>query len=154
MYAVGDLAVRLKRSPTTLIQWIRRGVIPKTQYRAAKSGRRLWTQDQLEAILRAADGFDLNPPTSFFKCGFANEIRRQLDELKPIGIDTKLYTEPGNSSSSSLRRKDQGFPVPENAGGRKDASKGERGSRITADTPSDKRGASMSPAPGNAAKTA
>lgn len=67
-FTIGDLATALGRSVVTIRSWENKGVLPKTPYRSPTpkgpprqsiagggtptKGRRLWTREQIEGILR------------------------------------------------------------------------------------------------------
>lgn len=58
LYTVGELANRVDRKPQTIRGWERRGVIPPARYKA-KTGMRLYTEKQIEAIVNKVEKFDL-----------------------------------------------------------------------------------------------
>jgi Cft2 family RNA processing exonuclease len=70
MFTVGELARAISRRPVTVREWERRGWIPKSNYRtpAPKAsqipgkpakGRRLYTRDQVEFLVKAVSSFSL-----------------------------------------------------------------------------------------------
>jgi hypothetical protein len=127
MYTIAEVARRLGKQTKTLQIWLQNKVIPDTLYkdRRTKQGAkhvimtRLWTQDQVEMLMRVISQFDLRPPVSFQKIGMIAAIRREWDKLRPLGIDPKLYdcqTEQGY-----LARPSADLPTP--AYGRKNPQK-------------------------------
>lgn len=80
-FTIGHLANALGRKPVTLRSWESKGVFPKSPYRSpaprgsipgkASKGKRLWTREQIEGVLRIAleEGVLLDggpPPTQRF----------------------------------------------------------------------------------------
>lgn len=70
LFTVGELARAIGRRPVTVREWERRGWIPKSNYRtpAPKApqipgkpakGRRLYTRDQVEFLVKAVSSFSL-----------------------------------------------------------------------------------------------
>jgi len=62
-FAIGQVALALNRSPSTIRLWERRQWIPPARFRAPaprrskvkEAGDRLWTRPQVEAMVRAAE---------------------------------------------------------------------------------------------------
>lgn len=68
LFTVGHLSVALGRQPVTVRSWEAKGWLPQTMYRApnprgqqvpgkASKGRRLYTREQIEIVIRAAHKF-------------------------------------------------------------------------------------------------
>lgn len=53
LYYVGELARRIGRSSASIRFWEGKGIIPQTEFRD-KRGRRLYTEEQIEAVVKAA----------------------------------------------------------------------------------------------------
>jgi hypothetical protein len=91
-FTIGHLADALGRSPVTIRSWESKGLLPKSPYRSPRprgeslpgvaKGKRLWTRDQIEGILRLAreEGVILNekPPTKQFTLRVADLFRELL----------------------------------------------------------------------------
>lgn len=71
MYTIGELARAIGRKPVTIRMWESRGWIPRANYRTPKpageqipgkatKGRRLYTQQQLEFLVKAVELFVLD----------------------------------------------------------------------------------------------
>lgn len=58
LYSIGELAEMLDRERQTIRKWERAGIIPAATFRT-KSGRRLYTKEQVEAIVKAVEEFDV-----------------------------------------------------------------------------------------------
>lgn len=112
MFTIGILANHIGKTPRTITMWIKKGVLPEAQYKGKDTAERLWTQDQVVAVMESVDMFDLRPPINFFKCGFADELKSRLQKLAPLGILPSLYSEPGEKSPDYLRRLVQDLPAP------------------------------------------
>jgi hypothetical protein len=91
-FTIGHLADALGRSPVTIRSWESKGLLPKSPYRSPRprgeslpgvaKGKRLWTRDQIEGIMRLAreEGVILNekPPTKQFTLRVADLFRELL----------------------------------------------------------------------------
>lgn len=81
MYTSGDLADALDRQRQTIRKWESLGVIPKTPFRS-KSNRRLYTQEQIKAIVSCVEKYDLKqgvkPPDEF-----VTEVHEKFKEATP-----------------------------------------------------------------------
>ena len=59
-FTIGALAEALGKSPPTVREWIRKGILPKARYRLPVApgtlgdGKRLWTRAEIEGILKIA----------------------------------------------------------------------------------------------------
>lgn len=64
-FTISNLSLALQRAPVTIRAWENRGLLPKSPYRSPKprretipgrspKGKRLWTREQIEGILRIA----------------------------------------------------------------------------------------------------
>jgi hypothetical protein len=119
MYTIKEVARRLGKQVRTMQLWIRQGFLPDTFYkdRRTKEGTtkaimtRLWTQDQIEMLMRVVNRYDLRPPVSFEKIGLLAELRREWDKLRPLGIDVSLYTVP-TEHGDLLARPSADLPTP------------------------------------------
>jgi hypothetical protein len=118
MFTVRELSRRLGKQAKTVQLWLRDKVIPDTLYkdRRTKEGTtkaimtRLWTQDQIEMLMRVFDSYDLRPPVSFEKIGLVAEVRKEWDALRPLGIVPSLYTE--QTEHGLLARPSAELPMP------------------------------------------
>lgn len=101
MYTSFELQFRLGRTARSITKWHMTKVLPDATYHFDRGGfghsskARLWTQDQIEAIVRVYESYDLRAPVSLKGCGFVGELHAELGKLDPLGIDVSLYTEPG-----------------------------------------------------------
>jgi len=117
MYTIKELARRLGKQTKTVQLWVRDGVRPDTLYkdRRGKEGARaimtrLWTQDQVEMLMKVFAGFDLRPPVSFEKIGLLAQVKASWDDLRPLGIYPALYTV--STEHGLLARVTPNLPVP------------------------------------------
>jgi hypothetical protein len=115
MYTVREVARRLGKQVPTVLKWIREGdVIPDAMYKEKRTGTgmtRLWTQDQVEMLMRVFDKYDLRPPVNFKTIGLVKELRAEWDRLRPLGIDVKLYAVK-DEDSGLLARSSYELPLP------------------------------------------
>lgn len=58
LYTIGELAEQLDRQRQTIRKWEKDGIIPPATYRS-KSGRRLYTEKQIKAIVDMVNAFEL-----------------------------------------------------------------------------------------------
>jgi hypothetical protein len=58
LYTIGHLCERLERENQTIRKWEKDGLIPPAQYRS-KTGKRLYTKEQIEAIAGVVEKFNL-----------------------------------------------------------------------------------------------
>lgn len=87
MFTVGGLAQALGKKATTIRAWEHRGWIPKAQYRTPKPrgpqipektsrGRRLYTLEQVEFLLEAAERFNIDDKNNNDWNGFREYIKQ------------------------------------------------------------------------------
>ena len=58
LFTIGELADQLDRQRQTVRKWEREGIIPAASFRS-KAGRRLYTREQVTAIVSAVDKWEL-----------------------------------------------------------------------------------------------
>lgn len=58
LFTIGELCDRLDRERQTIRKWERDGIIPPAQYRS-KSGRRLYTKQQIDAIVSVVEKYNI-----------------------------------------------------------------------------------------------
>lgn len=58
LFTIGELADQLDRQRQTIRKWEREGIIPAATFRS-KSGRRLYTRKQINAIVDTVNAFEL-----------------------------------------------------------------------------------------------
>jgi len=104
MYTISVLSHQLGRQVKTVQKWLHDGFIPDTTYKeqTAYQGRgkalckaymaRLWTQDQVETLMKVFSKYDFRPPCNFKRSGLLDEIKTEWKKLQPLGIDPALYT--------------------------------------------------------------
>lgn len=62
LYPIGALCEKLERQTQTVRKWEKRGVIPEPQFRS-KTGKRLYTWEQIEAIAYVVDKYKIKQGT-------------------------------------------------------------------------------------------
>lgn len=80
LYYIGVLAKRLDRTPTTVRDWERKGIIPKSEF-TDKFGKRLYTEEQIEAIVKCAKKDKISIGRSFALTNFSVHCHRQFEIL-------------------------------------------------------------------------
>lgn len=78
LFTIGELADRLDRQRQTIRKWEREGIIPAATFRS-KAGRRLYTSEQINAIIKVVEKYDLKqgmaiPPE------FKREVKEEFDK--------------------------------------------------------------------------
>lgn len=58
LFTIGELADQLDRQRQTIRKWEKQGIIPAATFRS-KSGRRLYTTKQIDAIVNTVNQFEL-----------------------------------------------------------------------------------------------
>lgn len=83
LYTIGELAVQLDRQRQTIRKWERDGIIPAATFRS-KSGRRLYTKKQIDAIVRTVNKFGLKQGMAIsqeFKEAVREEFEKASDDF-------------------------------------------------------------------------
>jgi hypothetical protein len=115
MFSVREVARRLGKQPQTIIKLIRVDkVLPETMYKEQRSGTvpaRMWTQDQVEMLMRVFDKYNLRPPVNYQTIGLKKEIQTEWDKLRPTGINPALYTVK-DEETGLLARESYELPLP------------------------------------------
>lgn len=81
LYTIGELADRLDRQRQTLRKWEREGIIPQAQYRS-KTGRRLYSKEQIQAVVEIVDKYNLKQGQAIPK-EFIEEVHAKFHEVSP-----------------------------------------------------------------------
>lgn len=80
LYYINDLAYALGRTPQTVRKWEISGVIPKTPFKD-NFGRRLYTKEQIETIVRIAEECNIKQGYSIANTSFSAKIHKAFAEL-------------------------------------------------------------------------
>lgn len=86
LFSIGDLALALSKRPVTIRMWESKGWIPKANWRSPApkgemipnvqaKGRRLYTRQQVELLVKAAEHFCLDNKAKADWAGFRSHIR-------------------------------------------------------------------------------
>jgi hypothetical protein len=81
VFYIGVLAKALGRTPAAIKKWEIGGIIPETCFRD-KEGRRLYSQEQIDAILRCAERAHIKQGLSIANTSFSVWVHREMDALK------------------------------------------------------------------------
>jgi hypothetical protein len=88
-FTIGELADKLDRQRQTLRKWEREGTIPQAQYRS-KTGRRLYTKQQIDAIIQTVDKYGLKQGQAI-PADFKTEVFEAFKEASVI--ETELQAQ-------------------------------------------------------------
>ena len=81
LFYIGSLANALGRTTNTIRKWEIAGVIPDPCFQDA-NGRRLYSQEQIDAIVRCAEKAKIKQGLSIANTSFSQWCHRELDILK------------------------------------------------------------------------
>lgn len=81
LFYIGALAEALGRDSNTIRRWEIAGVIPDPCFKD-KFGKRLYSQEQIDAIVRCAERAKIKQGGSFANTSFSKWCYRELDKLK------------------------------------------------------------------------
>ena len=80
MYYIGTLAKRLNRTTVSIRIWEDKGIIPETWFRD-KFGKRLYTSEQIEAIVHSAEVNDIKCGRSLTRSNFSEDCHKAFESL-------------------------------------------------------------------------
>lgn len=80
MYYIGVLAKRLNRTTVAIRMWESKGIIPETWFRD-KFGKRLYTEEQIEAIVHSAEVNRISRGRSIALTNFSEDCHSAFREL-------------------------------------------------------------------------
>lgn len=81
LFYIGTLANALGRTTNTIRKWEIAGVIPDPCFQDA-NGRRLYSQEQIDAIVRCAEKAKIKQGLSIANTSFSQWCHKELDTLK------------------------------------------------------------------------
>ena len=81
LFYIGALASALGRSTNAIRKWEIAGVIPDPCFQDA-NGRRLYSQEQIDAIVRCAEKAKIKQGLSIANTSFSQWCHKELDALK------------------------------------------------------------------------
>ena len=81
LFYIGTLANALGRTTNTIRKWEIAGVIPDPCFQDA-NGRRLYSQEQIDAIVRCAEKAKIKQGLSIANTSFSQWCHKELDALK------------------------------------------------------------------------
>ena len=81
LFYIGTLANALGRTTNTIRKWEIAGVIPDPCFQDA-NGRRLYSQEQIDAIVRCAERAKIKQGLSIANTSFSQWCHKELDALK------------------------------------------------------------------------
>ena len=86
LFYMGKLATALGRNPHTIRAWERHGIIPDCLFRD-KTGKRLYSQDQIDIIVKCARKENVRQGQDISKTNFIKNVHSQLEVLKKDYLD-------------------------------------------------------------------
>lgn len=81
LYYIGTLAHALGRTTDTIRKWEIGGIIPDPCFKDA-NGRRLYSQEQIDAIVRCAEKAKIKQGLSISSTSFSQWCYKELDTLR------------------------------------------------------------------------
>ena len=81
LFYIGTLANALGRTTSTIRKWEIAGVIPDPCFKDTL-GRRLYSQEQIDAIVRCAERAKIKQGSSIANTSFSHWCHKELDALK------------------------------------------------------------------------
>ena len=81
LYYIGSLANALGRTTNTIRKWEIAGVIPDPCFQDA-NGRRLYSQEQIDAIVRCAEKAKIKQGLSIANTSFSQWCHKELEALR------------------------------------------------------------------------
>ena len=81
LFYIGSLASALGRTTNTIRKWEIAGIIPDPCFQD-NFGRRLYSQEQIDAIVKCAERAKIKQGASIANTSFSLWCRRELDALK------------------------------------------------------------------------
>lgn len=81
LFYIGTLAAALGRTPNTIRKWEISGVIPDPCFQDS-NGRRLYSQEQIDAIVRCAERAKIKQGLSIANTSFSQWCYKELEVLK------------------------------------------------------------------------
>lgn len=81
LFYIGTLATALGRTTNAIRKWEIAGVIPDPCFRD-ENGRRLYTQEQIDAIVRCAERAKIKQGLSIADTSFSTWVHKELAELR------------------------------------------------------------------------
>lgn len=80
LYPIAYLGIRLGRSASTIRRWEIGGIIPKTPFKDTL-GRRMYTKEQIDAIVKAAEEAVIKPGLSLCNTRFPGLAKKYMTEI-------------------------------------------------------------------------
>ena len=80
LFYIDRLASELGRTPQTIRKWEVSGILPKPIFRD-KLGRRLYSQEQIDAIVECAEKSNVRQGYSVANTNFSVRVHKALDEI-------------------------------------------------------------------------
>lgn len=81
VFYIAHLASALGRTSGTIRKWEISGVIPDSCFKDSL-GRRMYTQEQIDVIVRCAERAKISQGLSIANTSFSNWVHKELDELR------------------------------------------------------------------------
>ena len=88
LYPIGEVAHALGRTPTTIRAWEVGGVIPRTPF-TDKRGRRLYSAEHLEAIVKCAEKSRIRSGSRIADTKFTRNTFNEFERINKLVEDLK-----------------------------------------------------------------
>lgn len=80
LYPISTLAEELGRTSQTIRKWEVAGVLPRPIFKD-KNGRRMYSQEQIDTIVRVAEECNIRQGYSVSNTSFPSKVHQALEEL-------------------------------------------------------------------------
>ena len=92
LFYINRLAEALGRTTQTVRKWEIAGVIPKSIFKDKNTGRRMYTQGQIDTIVKCAEDCGIAQGLSIANTSFSSKVYKALRE------HNKMYYKGGNTT--------------------------------------------------------
>lgn len=82
LFYIGTLAYELGRTPGTVRKWEIAGYIPETCFKDASTGRRLYSREQIDAIVKCAERAKVKQGMCISDTCFAKWCHQEMNKIK------------------------------------------------------------------------
>lgn len=80
LYSINTLAEELGRTSQTIRKWEVAGILPKAIFKD-RNGRRMYSQEQIDTIVRVAEECNIRQGYSVSNTSFPSKVHNALEEL-------------------------------------------------------------------------
>lgn len=81
LYSINKLAMELGRTSQTVRKWEVAGFLPKALFKDVATGRRMYSQEQIDAIVRCAEEAKIRQGYSVANTSFPEKVHKAIQEV-------------------------------------------------------------------------